>query len=156
MAQDTNIRTPNKVEEFGIYFEKHGRTPMAARVFSYLLLSEPPYKDFYDIQENLKASKSAISNALKELQREDVVDYITFSGDRRRYFKVHPKGWLNFMKKQIEDAPTLSNKLLEVLEERKDSKHLEFNEELKVMVDFFAFFSSRLSNIMEEWNNRPK
>lgn len=147
-----NIR--KKVEEMGVYFEKSGLTPMHGRVFAYLLLGEPPYKDFYEIQEFLQASKSAISNALKFLQSENLVDYITFSGNRRKYFRVNMDGWLKNSKLRIRQATTLKDIVVGVLEERANSKHLDFNEKLETMIDFHTELADVLERFIDNWEKK--
>ncbi len=153
MAKSTNKteQKKQKVEKMGIFFERSGHSPMAARVFALLLLSEPPYRDFYSIQEFLCASKSAVSNALNHLMREGMVDYITFSGDRKRYFRVNPKGWLEVMQEKIRQAATFRHLIEDVLNERTDTKYLEFNEELKKVIGFLSFLSKEMENINARW-----
>ncbi|MCB9276843.1 MAG: MarR family transcriptional regulator [Lewinellaceae bacterium] len=149
---DKRERLKAKVEEMGIYFEKKGLSPMPGRVLAFLLLAEPPYQDFYSIQESLQASKSAISNALNHLQRDGVVDYITFSGDRRRYFRVNSKSWLDSIESKINDITTLRDLLTDVLHERKDSKYLDFNEGLETIVEFHTFIAGKVEALKAEWN----
>src|SRR6188768_26433 len=91
-------RLSDKVEKIGIMIEQMGHAPVPGRILAYLMLSEPPYRDFYEIQEFLKASKSSISTALNQLMQAGVVNYITFSGDRRRYFQIDTQGLKNVMK----------------------------------------------------------
>ena len=145
-----------KIEEMGVIFEKKGLSPMTGRVFAFLLLAEPPHKDFYEIQEALKASKSSISNALKNLQSTGKVDYITFSGDRRRYFRVNSRSWLKGIQEEIEKVSDLRDLLKEVLEERAGSKHLAFNEGLKEIVDFHSFITDKAKGMMAEWKEMGK
>ena len=94
-TSSTGSRSANqlaeKVEKIGIMIEQMGHAPVPGRIVAYLMLSEPPYRDFYEIQEFLKASKSTISTALNQLMQAGVVNYITFSGDRRRYFQINTK-----------------------------------------------------------------
>jgi DNA-binding transcriptional regulator GbsR (MarR family) len=139
--------THEKVEEMGVNFEKRGLPPMAGRVLAFLLLAEPPYKDFYEIQEGLKASKSAISNALNYLQNLDNVTYITFSGDRKRYFGVNPKKWMSSVRKRIEEITDFAELLEDVLEQRQDSRHLDFNEGLQEIVDLHRIMADKISEI---------
>ncbi|MBL7776380.1 MAG: hypothetical protein JNK89_10290 [Saprospiraceae bacterium] len=61
---DKTERVREKVERMGVFFERSGFAPMTGRVFAYLLVCDPPHKDFFAIQEFLQASKSAVSNAL--------------------------------------------------------------------------------------------
>lgn len=153
-VKNNETRIQQKVEEMGIFFEKQGLTPMHGRVFAYLLLAEPPQKDFYEIQEFLKASKSAISNALKYLMNEGMVDYITFSGDRRRYFRVNHKTWLEMYKARIRGLSTFRNLLDEVLNERNDSRHLDFNDKLKAMLDFQTHIANGIEYLITEWEKQ--
>lgn len=149
---DTKVQM--KVEEMGIVFEKAGLTPMHGRVFAFLLLAEPPYKDFYEIQEFLKASKSAISNALKYLMDQGMVDYITFSGDRRRYFRVNHKTWLERYKDSMRSIATFRNLIEEVLQVRQNSKHLDFNEKLESMLDFQTHIANGLEDLIASWEEK--
>lgn len=142
------------VEQMGVVFEQRGLTPMHGRVFAYLLLAEPPYKDFYEIQEFLKASKSAISNAIKFLMDRNLVKYITFSGDRRRYFQANIEGWLEQTAKEIGQATVLKDLIVETLEARKKSKHLDFNEELENMVDFHNELTEVLNDFIANWRKK--
>lgn len=151
----TNIQGKSKeemVEQMGVFFEQRGLTPIHGRVFAYLLLAEPPHKDFYEIQAFLKASKSAISNALKFLINQKLVKYTTFSGDRRRYFQVDMDGWLFHTKNKIRQAATLNELVSNVLETRSDQKYQAFNQELKRMNDFNVQLTVVLDQFIEKWN----
>jgi len=140
------------VERMGIFFEKQGLTPIHGRVFAFLLLAEPPHKDFYEIQEFLKASKSAVSNAIKFLMNTGLVEYITFSGDRRRYFRVNTQGWMELTKKKMQNATTLKDILSDVLNARANSKHLAFNEELEKMLEFNRELGGLMERFIEKWD----
>ena len=98
-----------KVEKIGIMIEQMGQPPIPGRIIAYLMLSEPPYRDFYGIQEFLKASKSSVSTALNQLMQAGVVNYITFSGDRKRYFQIDTKGLVNVMKQQYKQGQLLND-----------------------------------------------
>src|SRR5690349_14833343 len=111
-----------KVEKIGIMIEQMGRAPVPGRIVAYLMLSEPPYRDFYEIQEFLKASKSTISTALNQLMQAGVVNYITFSGDRRRYFQINTKGLLATIKQQYKQGEVVNDMISETLQHRKNSE----------------------------------
>lgn len=145
-----------QVEKMGVFFEKIGLSPMSGRVFAFLLLGEPPHKDFYEIKDFLKASKSSISNALKDLTNNGVVDYITFSGDRKRYFRVNTKKWYALIKGQEEKRIELNNLLEEVLAFRADSKHFAFNAALQDIIDFQTYLAEGLAQLIEKWEEQKK
>lgn len=140
-----------QVEKMGIFFEKMGYSPMAGRVFALLLVAEPPHMDFYAIQEFMKASKSSISNALKILTTNGIVDYITFSGDRKRYFRVNTQKWFELIKERDQQGTTMNKMLEEVLEMRKDTKYLAFNEDLQKIIDFQVYLTEGLQKLIKEW-----
>ena len=156
MSQTDLKRQKQKVEELGIFFEKTGQPPMSGRVMAYLLLAEPPQQDFFAIQEYLQASKSAVSTTLKKLQQEGQVDYITFSGDRKRYFKINPKMWIETSKQQIAAVRPFVDFLETVLKERKNSKAIEFNQELKELCAFYNYLADELPKVMDKWDKIKK
>ena len=156
MTKDNLKRQKQKVEELGIFFEKTGQPPMSGRVMAYLLLAEPPQQDFFAIQEYLQASKSAVSTTLKRLQQEGQVDYITFSGDRKRYFKINPKMWIETSKKQIAAVRPFVEFLETVMAERKDSTAVEFNEELEELCAFYNYLADELPKVMDKWDEMKK
>jgi DNA-binding transcriptional regulator GbsR (MarR family) len=149
-----NERITQKVEELGVFFERSGWSPMAGRVFAYLLMCEPPHKDFFEIQEFLKASKSTVSNALNALEKEGIVDYLTFSGDRRRYFRVNPTGWMARLKSQVRQATMIRQLLEGVIKERSDSKYQAFSEDLEKILDFHINLADVLERSIAEWEQK--
>lgn len=153
---EKHARTLQKVEEMGVSLEQAGMPPLRARAFSYLLLAEPPQKDFFEIQEFLQASKSATSNALNDLMKENIVDYITFSGDRRRYFRVNTKGWLDDIKIKVKRATIMHQLMQGVLIERADSQYPEFNEGISKITDFMTFIGEEIGNGIARWEQLNK
>jgi len=145
-----------KVENMGVFFEQTGLTPIHGRVFAYLLISDPPYRDFYEIQAFLQASKSAVSNALKYLTESGTVDYITFSGDRRRYFRVNIDGWMTNFKMKVRGLSTLKNLVEEVLAARVDSKHTDFTTKLEQMVAFQAYLTEGIEQLITTWDQKNR
>lgn len=140
-----------EVENLGVSFEKFDRTPMEARVFSYLLLSDPPQQSFDAICEFLGASKSAVSNALSRLQNEGTVFYLTFSGDRKRYFKVNTEAWYNRLIDSAKSLTVLNVLLKDVLNYRADSSHQDFNNDLQKLLDFQLFLSEEIEKSIAKW-----
>ena len=143
-----------RVEAMGVFFEKLGYSPINGRVFALLLLAEPPYKDFYEIREFLAASKSSISNALNQLMQEGNVDYLTFSGDRRRYFRINTDNWLNHLKRQTQQMGQMRGILEQVLAERADTEYIEFNDGLQEIIDFQNFIAQGIELMIRKWEER--
>lgn len=76
------------IEETGKVFEKFGLTPMQGRILAYFTLSDPPEKTFEELVNFFSASKSSVSNSLNSLLQGKIIDYKTFSSDRKRYFYI--------------------------------------------------------------------
>ena len=149
--EEKEERIRQKVEQMGVFFERSGFAPMTGRVFAYLLVCDPPHQDFFAIQEFLKASKSAVSNALTMLTTEGLVEYITFNGDRRRYFRINTNGWLTSLKNKVRRVAVLGDLLNEVIKERCDSNCPAFSLELKKIVFFQHYLSIGIDQLITDW-----
>jgi DNA-binding transcriptional regulator GbsR (MarR family) len=145
-----------KVEKIGIMIEQMGQPPIPGRIIAYLILSEPPYRDFYEIQEFLKASKSSVSTALNQLMHAGVVNYITFSGDRRRYFQINTRGLAEVMKDQYKKGRIINDMIKEALQHRRDSEFQKFNRELKEVIDFSTHVHVGIEKLITDWEKDHK
>jgi len=146
----------SRVEEMGVFFEKRDMSPITARVFAYLLVAEPPYQDFYQIQSFLSASKSSISNALKYLMDKGSVEYVTFSGDRRRYFKVNIDGWMNQIKDAGQWLQDLNQAVRSALNARTDTRYREFNNKMAEVIELQEYLAQGVAKLVAEWEARKK
>lgn len=140
-----------KVEEMGVMIEQMGYASVPGRILSYLLLSEPPYRDFYEIQEFISASKSTISTTLNQLMHQGVINYITFNGDRKRYFQINTKGLLARLKKQYKSSQIITEMVSDTLVHRKSSEFKRFNRELKELVDFNSYILRGIEKLIADW-----
>jgi DNA-binding transcriptional regulator GbsR (MarR family) len=142
------------VENIGIIFERGGFPPMPSRVLGYLLMAEPPYRSFDEIVDFLQASKSAISNALKFLEMQGLVVYITFSGDRKRYFKLNFEKWLSIVNK-----PQIVRMFRETMDHilaKRSDQYPEFNRSVEDIRDLYKLIEEELPKIIEKWEASRK
>lgn len=146
-----------KVEEIGVFLEQNTRpsaiTPLAGRLFVYLLLSDPPHKNFYELIEFLQASKSSISTALKALEQTGIVEYFTVSGDRKRYFRINTDRWLHLEKERIKTANKVLDFTKDALAFRENSEYPSFNNGLNKVLEFHEYMNIGLKKLMQEWEN---
>lgn len=78
------------VEKLGVHFENNYRlAPVAARIFSYIVLNGRSGTTFEDLLANLGASKSTISTHLNNLLALKKIVYFTKPGDRKKYFIIN-------------------------------------------------------------------
>jgi DNA-binding transcriptional regulator GbsR (MarR family) len=80
------------IEMFGIHFEhQYNIAPLAARILGFLIIDGcKSGLTFEELVSKLKASKSSISTNLNLLQKMNLINYFTLSGDRKKYFKAAP------------------------------------------------------------------
>ncbi|MBL7776381.1 MAG: hypothetical protein JNK89_10295, partial [Saprospiraceae bacterium] len=69
------------------------------------------------------------------------MDYITFNGDRRRYFNINTAGWLSTLKTKLRRVTVLGDLLDEVLRERCSGSCEALGEDLNRIVAFQHYMS---------------
>ena len=79
------------VEEMGQYLASYGMTPMAGRMWGWLLICEPPEQTAAEIADALQASRGAISGTARILTTAGMIRRTTRRGDRREYFSAPPE-----------------------------------------------------------------
>lgn len=140
------------IEQIGIYHENNGFQPAVARVVGLLLVSNRPELSFDEISETLNISKSATSNALNMLLNTGHIEYTTFSGDRKRYFRIKSSNWRDMFAKKMEDLSHLNGLLKRVLEVRKRENPI-YDKKLGDFISFLDYMKERMPSLIEEWEN---
>ena len=79
------------VEEMGQFLGSIGMTPMAGRMWGWLLICEPAEQTAGDIATALQASRGAISGTARILAGAGLIRRATRPGDRREYFSAPPE-----------------------------------------------------------------
>src|SRR3954454_443898 len=79
------------VEEMGQFLGGLGMTPMAGRMWGWLLICDPPEQTAGEIAEALQASRGAISGTARILAGPGLIRRTTRRGDRREYFAAPPE-----------------------------------------------------------------
>jgi len=139
------------VERLGIRLEQTGFRPIEGRIFALLLLSDPRHKSMDEIQTYLSASKSSVSTALKNLTRLHLIEPITFSGNRLRYYRINMTGYLNRSKRRMKGLDSMNELLNEVIELRAEEGDQDFITDLQEMLAFNLFISRSAKRILREW-----
>ncbi|WP_101442378.1 GbsR/MarR family transcriptional regulator [Pontibacter ramchanderi] len=138
------------IEEFGIYQENNGFQPAVARVMGLLLVSDRAELTFDEISEALNISKSATSNALNMLLNTGHIEYTTFSGDRKRYFRIKSSNWRDLFEKKMQDLSYLNGLLKRVLEVRNRELPI-YDAKLNDFISFMDYLKDRMPSLITEW-----
>jgi DNA-binding transcriptional regulator GbsR (MarR family) len=139
------------VEKMGVTFDQQGFSPINGRIFAYLLLAEPRYKSMEELQDFLQASKSSISTSLKQLTRKNFIQQLTFNGDRRRYYQINMKGYLDRSKRRLARLDAVNGTLNEVLAQRSKESDPSFRAELEELVAFNEFITKAATITLAAW-----
>jgi predicted transcriptional regulator len=79
------------IEEMGQFLGGYGMTPMAGRMWGWLLLCDPPEQTAAEIADALGASRGAISGTARILTSAGFIRRTKKRGDRREYFSSPPE-----------------------------------------------------------------
>jgi len=140
------------IERMGVYSEQSGASPAQSRIMALLLVSDETELTFEEIYEILQISKSAASNALNALLATERIEYITKTGDRKRYFRSRIGQWeSDFDKKFLE----VSQLMREILDQRTKTTK-EFNAHLNKVIGFMEFLQNELPELHKKWKKLNK
>lgn len=143
------------IEKIGVVTEREGIQPAAARIIGLLYVSDKTELTFEEILQALRISKSAASNALNLLLQTKRIEYTTFTGDRKRYFRIKIANWREGFTKKMEDMTSFSQLLKEVLKER-TPETVEFNKGLEELADFMTYVNNQLPGLLDSWEKNRK
>lgn len=154
MQESERIRKQKELIEYiGRQNEKDGYQPVTGRILGLLMVMDKEEYTFDEIVEEMKISKSSASNALKNLEILGAIEYVTYPGDRKRYFRFVSsdiesmvKGVENKMQKQMET-------IKQILELKKDpnSRNAIFLKDIQKGMEFFI---EQLDKLRTELNNK--
>ena len=141
------------IESLGIQNEKDGYQPVTARIMGLLLVMDKEEYTFEEIVDEMQISKSSASTALKNLEIRGVIEYVTYPGDRKRYFRVistEIDGMIDEMQKKMKQNLVNINQILE-LKKDPNSRNALF---LKNIVTGMEFFLLKLDELKTEYKKK--
>jgi DNA-binding transcriptional regulator GbsR (MarR family) len=100
------------VEAMGQFLGTYGMTPMAGRVWGYLLVCDPVEQTADEIARELHASRGAISTTVRLLEPIGFLRRTRRRGDRREYFSAPPDTFQTF----AANAHAIYRRLLLIIE----------------------------------------
>src|SRR3954463_13159387 len=112
MAANLTPAQSRFIEEMGQFLGGYGMTPMAGRMWGWLLLCDPPEQTAAQIAEALGASRGAISGTARILASAGFIRRTTRRGDRREYFSSPPEA----LDSMLSNAGAIYRRLREIAE----------------------------------------
>ena len=92
------------IENLGMLIADGGLQRSVGRVLGLLLLCEPRHQSADDVRHALQLSTGSVSSAMTLLTKIQLVERITFPGDRRFYYQMHPDCWQRILQGRILQA----------------------------------------------------
>jgi len=142
-----------QVEKIGIELSWVGFPPIVSRIIGFLLLANPPCQSFYQIQEFLSASKSAISYAINYLLNNNDIETVTFPGDRKRYFKLREGTWISIIKKALVQLTSPKNIFKEIAVFRQH-ENPEQSRSFMEISQLYELIEKKVSESVEDWEKK--
>jgi hypothetical protein len=99
MSLDAELAFADQVG--GHFARQYAMPPITGRVLGWLLICDPPQQTVAELSEVLRASRSAVSNAVSTLEVQAMVQRSRAAGERVDRIEVNPRIWL-----QGFDSPT--------------------------------------------------
>lgn len=124
------------VEEMGRYFDKEGFQPIAGRILGLLMVMDKELFTFDEIVQELNISKSSASNALKNLEIRNSIEYITLPGDRKRYFRIKKhdtQSMFDDMESKMKDLKNLLAYIIELKADKNSDNSKLFKEVISMI-----------------------
>jgi DNA-binding transcriptional regulator GbsR (MarR family) len=144
--------TRDLIEETGKVFEKFSLTPMQGRIVAYFIKSDTPEKTFDDLVKYFKASKSTISNSLNYLLQNKIIDYKTFSADRKRYFFITGSFFIVYFEKVLDNVRELKDHAFRTVSMR-SPEHPDVSEKILKWIENANLFQETLEKTLAEVKN---
>jgi len=138
------------VEEMGRFLAGLGMTPMAGRMWGYLLICEPPEQTAAQIAEALQASRGSVSGTARLLAGPGLIRRSTRRGDRREYFSA-PAEALDSM---LASAGAMYRQMREIAERGlavTEGRGPAARERLQEFHDVMAFVEQEIPRVVSQF-----
>jgi len=140
------------VETLGRYFEHYGIARIGGRILGLLLVAERPLS-LDDIATLLRVSRASVSTNIRLATASDLVELVTYPGDRRDYYRMIDDAWGHSIHAEIEALPGM-RRIAEYGLEALGPGDAVAHERLEEMIDFCDFALEERLRLLEAWRVR--
>ena len=143
------------VEEMGQFLASLGMTPMAGRMWGWLLICEPAEQTAAEIADALHASRGAISGTARLLAGSGLIRRGTKPGDRREYFSAPPEAldsMLSSAASVYRQMRTIGERGLAAIADRPATERARLQE----FVDVMAFVEREVPAVIDRFLRERK
>jgi len=133
--------------------ERDGFQPVTARILGLLKVMDKEEYTFDEIVDEMQISKSSASNALRNLELRGVIEYVTYPGDRKRYFRF-VSGDINEIIAEIEKRMQQKLHIMQQIIELKKNPNSRNAKFLKNVLEGINFFIENLEKLKTEYKDK--
>lgn len=138
------------IEIMGRISCRGGGTSLAGRIIGLLSFLDQEEFTFEEIVERLKISKSSVSTTINHLMESDKIEYITYPGDRKRYFRIKvntPKNFIQALRQHVERIEKVHRAAFEL----KKDKNSRTAKNIEDMLRSLEFWKTQMDNYEKEF-----
>ncbi len=134
------------------YARQYGFPPVTGRLLGYLAVCDPPAQTIADLAEALRASRSAITGSVKQLESFRAVQRTRAAGDRVDRVSIDPAGLepKGFDPAEYQQQAALAREALSLL----PGAPAERRAVLAEAAALNEFLAQRLPELLQEWRAR--
>jgi DNA-binding transcriptional regulator GbsR (MarR family) len=149
MDDSERIRKQRELVEYiGRNSERDGIQPVAARIMALLMVMDKEEYTFDEIVREMQISKGSVSIALRNLELRGAIEYITYPGDRKKYYRVISKdvnAILAEAEKRIKQQIDMIDQIVG-LKTDQDSQNVRLLKSISAGLKFFMKKSEEFKN----------
>jgi hypothetical protein len=90
------------IERVGRWWESGTGSRTSGRILGWLMICDPPYQSSSQLSESLQISAGSVSTQVRFMENLDIVERVTFGGDRATYFQLKPDVWVGLMWSEVD------------------------------------------------------
>ena len=134
------------------YARQYGFPPVTGRLLGYLTVCEPPDQTIAELAEALRASRSAITGSVKQLEGLRAVQRTRAAGDRVDRVSIDPAGLepKGFDPSEYLQQAALIREALTLLPNGEKARRAVLEE----AADLNEFLARRLPELLQEWRTQ--
>lgn len=136
------------VDAMGQFLAAYGMTPMAGRLWGYLLICDPPEQTAEEVARALHASRGSISGTVRLLEPIGFLRRARRRGDRREYLSAPPGTFRSF----VHNAGAIYRQLRLIIEGGLEAIHDKppaLRARLDEAHEFVAYIERELPGVLE-------
>jgi DNA-binding transcriptional regulator GbsR (MarR family) len=143
------------IEEVGLFYERFGLTKMAGRILGFLMASEKDLLTFEEMMEQLQASKGSISGNINFLLKNNLIEKVMITGDRRSYYRFVSTNLLDAIDAKMQDARAIKSIFQKANKMNRNTKSEKYRS-IEELVDYYSFLEEELPKIKMRWSRKRK